>query len=68
MRFSKWQRSPPSHRRRYSTAPGSRALGLGTSTVDWLRSKDLPAIWIGHSPRFEIAQRLAWLRARGQKQ
>ncbi|HEU4581705.1 MAG TPA: hypothetical protein VFS67_25795 [Polyangiaceae bacterium] len=44
----------------------AQALGVGTSTVDRFRREGMPALWAGDSPRFELADCLAWLRGRGQ--
>jgi len=46
----------------------ARALGVGTTTVDRLRRDGCPVVWLGDSPRFELAACLAWLRARGKRQ
>jgi hypothetical protein len=40
------------------------ALGCSTAMVDKLRRAGLPSVYVGDSPRFDIEDCLAWLRAR----
>jgi hypothetical protein len=42
----------------------AQRLGLGTTTVDRLRRDGMPCVFIGDSPRFELAECLAWIRGR----
>jgi hypothetical protein len=39
----------------------AQRLGVGTSTVDRLRRDGLPCVFIGDSPRFLLAECVAWL-------
>jgi hypothetical protein len=43
----------------------ARELRVSTGMVDRLRHEGLPVIWLGASPRFELAACVEWLRARG---
>lgn len=40
----------------------ARALTCSPGHVDNLRKKGMPTVWVGESPRFELAEVLAWLR------
>jgi hypothetical protein len=44
----------------------ARMLSIGIGTVDRLRREGCPVVWLGDSPRFELAPCIEWLRARGQ--
>jgi len=46
----------------------ARTLDVGITTVDRLRREGMPALWLGDSPRFEVAACLEWLRTRGRGQ
>jgi hypothetical protein len=39
-------------------------LGCSDRQIWNLRQQGLPVVWLGESPRFELATVLAWLRAR----
>lgn len=39
-----------------------RELGVSPATVDRLRAKGLPTVWVCAAPRFELCAALAWLR------
>jgi hypothetical protein len=40
----------------------AQQLGVGIGTVDRLKREGLPCVFIGDSPRFELAECLAWIR------
>ena len=42
----------------------ARKLGCSPSHVDTLRAEGMPTVWLGQTPRFELAPCLAWLRER----
>lgn len=39
----------------------AQQLGVSTGMVDKLRRQGLPTVWLGDSPRFILADVLAWL-------
>jgi hypothetical protein len=42
----------------------ARHLGISARSLDTLRGKGLPPIWVLDSPRFELERVLEWLRGR----
>lgn len=40
----------------------ARALSCSPSTVDTLRKRGLPTVFVGESPRFELSSVIAWLK------
>jgi hypothetical protein len=45
----------------------ARMLSVGIGTVDRLRREGCPVMWLGDSPRFELAACIEWLRLRGRE-
>lgn len=42
----------------------AQRLGVGTTTVDRLRREGMPCVFIGDSPRFDLAECVDWIRRR----
>jgi hypothetical protein len=45
----------------------AKALNISTRSLDTLRGKGLPTVMVLDSPRFDIGECVAWLRARGER-
>ncbi len=43
-------------------ARAARKLGVGVATVDRFRRQGMPCVYLGDSPRFEVAACVVWLR------
>ena len=42
----------------------ARALGMSTGMLDQLRKNGMPCVRVGESPRFRVADCIAWLQRR----
>jgi len=42
----------------------AQRLGIGITTVNRLRREGMPCVFIGDSPRFDLAECLRWIRER----
>lgn len=40
----------------------AQRLSIGTTTVDRLRREGMPCVFIGDSPRFDLAECVDWIR------
>jgi hypothetical protein len=56
----------PSHPQLATREQCARALNISTRSLDTLRSQGLPTLMVLESPRFELAEVVAWLRERGR--
>lgn len=45
----------------------AESLGVSSRTIYTLRQEGLPTVLVGDSPRFDLGECLAWLRARKGK-